>query len=112
MHQKTIKIGKKEKNVNEHLKSIVSLIWAEVLQYEKIKPEDNFFEIGGDSLMVMMMLYRLNDELQIELPPTAIFENPTLREFCEMIDDKKGSEKNTISKEPKPDSLEEETGIV
>jgi acyl carrier protein len=64
----------------------VGEIWMEALQLEKINPDDNFFEQGGDSLMTMMMLFRVSDVLNVDVPPDVLMEAPTLREFCKAID--------------------------
>ena len=64
----------------------VGEIWMEALQLDEINPDDNFFEQGGDSLMTMMMLFRVNDVLNLEIPPDVLMEAPTLREFCREID--------------------------
>ena len=64
----------------------VAEIWMEALQLDKISPDDNFFERGGDSLTTMMMLFRVSDVLNVDLPPDALVEASTLREFCQAID--------------------------
>jgi len=64
----------------------VGEIWAEALQLDKIDPNDNFFERGGDSLTTMMMLFRVSDVMNVDMPPDALMESPTLREFCLAID--------------------------
>ena len=66
--------------------SRVSLIWAEVLQRDgAVSLDESFFEAGGDSLAMMMLLFRIKEELAIELAPAALMEAPTLRRFCQMI---------------------------
>jgi len=69
-----------------HTESVIRKIWMDVLQKDNIRPEDNFFELGGDSMMTMMVLFQVKDTLHVELPPDAMFEAPTLREFCLVID--------------------------
>jgi acyl carrier protein len=66
--------------------TVVGEIWAELLQLNKINPHDNFFEMGGDSLMIMMMLFRISDVLGVEIRPGIIMNAPTLREFCQAIE--------------------------
>jgi acyl carrier protein len=66
--------------------SIVYAIWADVLQEEEIGPEDNFFGLGGDSLMSMIVIFRVKNELNVELPPGSIYQSPTLRKFSLLID--------------------------
>lgn len=92
---------------------VVSKIWGEVLQHDRIGPGDNFFELGGDSIMTMMVLFQVNDILHVDLPSGAVFEAPTLREFCHMID----SSKNKPGSQYPPgnlslDFLEEDTGSI
>lgn len=87
--------------------AVVGGIWAELLQLIKINPKDNFFEMGGDSLMIMTMLFRIADVLGVELRPGTIMDAPTLREFCQAIDRKKsgnllasdGEQSKTLHKE-------------
>ena len=67
----------------------VGEIWMEALQLDNINPEDNFFEMGGDSLVGMMMLFRVSDAMNLDMPPDALMDAPTLREFCKTIDDRK-----------------------
>lgn len=92
--------------------STVSGIWAEVLQQNKINPGDNFFELGGDSLMTMMVMFRVNDDLHVELSPGAIMEAPTLREFCEKIDEQKVTSESGVLPDEEFDSMEVESGVI
>jgi len=64
----------------------VAEIWKEALQIDKIETDANFFEMGGDSLTTMMMLFRVGDVFDVELPPDTLMYAPTLREFCLAID--------------------------
>jgi acyl carrier protein len=64
---------------------------------EKIGVEDDFFELGGDSLKAMMMLKRIKNEFNINLTVKDLFENPTVRgtgkylNDIKMVLDKKGT---------------------
>ena len=44
---------------------IVEKIWTELFHLEKITPNDNFFEMGGDSIMTLTMLFQINDILGV-----------------------------------------------
>jgi len=66
---------------------VVSAIWADILQCSEISPTDNFLELGGDSMLMMMALFRVGEELGLELPPSMLLESPTLEEFCRTVDD-------------------------
>jgi len=64
----------------------VAAVWAELLGKERISVADNFFELGGNSLMAAQMVSRLWDRLEVDLPISAIFEQPTAAELAKFID--------------------------
>ncbi len=66
--------------------NVVSAIWAELLQRPTIELDDNFFQHGGDSMMMMIAQFRVAEELKVELPPGSIAVAPSLRQFCALID--------------------------
>ncbi|MEM7351602.1 MAG: amino acid adenylation domain-containing protein, partial [Acidobacteriota bacterium] len=53
-------------------------LWSEVLGLGDIGPEDDFFALGGHSLLATQVVSRLNRQLDIELPLSAFFEQPTV----------------------------------
>ncbi len=57
-------------------------IWAEVLGVEKVGIYDNFFEVGGHSLMATQVMSRITDHMHVELPLRVIFESPTIAELA------------------------------
>jgi thioesterase domain-containing protein/acyl carrier protein len=58
-------------------------IWAEVLNLAKIGIDDNFFDIGGHSLLAAKLFARLDEDLGISLPLSVLFSCPTLRTLAE-----------------------------
>ena len=53
-------------------------IWSEALRTEKIGRHQNFVQLGGQSLQAIQVTSRINSELELQLPLTIIFENPTI----------------------------------
>ena len=53
-------------------------IWIEVLGIEQVGIHDNFFKLGGNSILATQLLARVHDSFQIELPLRSIFETPTV----------------------------------
>ncbi len=53
-------------------------IWTEVLGIERVGINDNFFALGGDSLLAAQIVSRIHTAFHIELQLKAIFKDPTL----------------------------------
>ncbi|MGD1897769.1 MAG: amino acid adenylation domain-containing protein [Phormidesmis sp.] len=64
---------------------IVSL-WQTLLETEKVGIQDNFFEIGGNSLSAMQLLSQLQNTFSIELTVTQLFGALTPALQAELID--------------------------
>ncbi len=55
-------------------------IWAEVLSQQQVGIDDNFFEMGGDSILAMQVVGQAQNE-NIEISIKDIYENPTVRQL-------------------------------
>jgi acyl carrier protein len=61
------------------LEAIVVQLWCEVLGTERVGTDDNFFDIGGHSLLVVKLHRRLRAELPVEVALTDLYRFPTVR---------------------------------
>ncbi len=59
----------------------LSRIWSALLGVKKVGREDNFFDLGGNSLSAMQLISRIQDFKNIEIPLKFIFENPKLKDL-------------------------------
>lgn len=66
----------------------LATVWSESLQQHgsSIQPTDDFFALGGDSLAMTVVLFRVQQEFGAELSPASLLENPTLRQFAAIVD--------------------------
>jgi acyl transferase domain-containing protein len=77
---------KSEEEQLEILQKKVSGVWYELLGIEA-GPDDDFFDIGGDSLIGGRMIAKLNRMLQIDLSSSIIFEASTIRQLTLLIEE-------------------------
>jgi nonribosomal peptide synthetase DhbF len=56
---------------------IIRALFREILEVRDVGPEDNFFLLGGNSLMATRVISRIRSALRSELPLRSFFENPT-----------------------------------
>ena len=53
-------------------------LWAEVLGLQQLGIDDNFFALGGDSLLAMRLIARLGAVMNVEVPLQRFFQTPTV----------------------------------
>jgi amino acid adenylation domain-containing protein/non-ribosomal peptide synthase protein (TIGR01720 family) len=63
----------------------LSGIWQELLGIQRISINDNFFALGGHSLLVTQLVSRIRTLLTVDLQIKHIFENPTISEQAVVI---------------------------
>ncbi|MCA1615652.1 MAG: amino acid adenylation domain-containing protein [Acidobacteria bacterium] len=56
----------------------VAAVWRQVLGTERVGIHDNFFDLGGHSLIATQIVSRLCDAFAMELPLRQLFESPTV----------------------------------
>ncbi|MCB1509649.1 MAG: non-ribosomal peptide synthetase [Hyphomicrobiaceae bacterium] len=67
----------------------IGLVWRRVLKIGSVNLDDNFFEIGGDSLKLVAAHAMLERILKREIPILDMFEHTTLRRLAAHFDDKR-----------------------
>jgi amino acid adenylation domain-containing protein len=60
-------------------------LWREVLGVQAIAPDDNFFDLGGESLAAMTLSARFEQEFGRALSVLDAFRNPTVRSMARLI---------------------------
>ncbi|MGC5327087.1 amino acid adenylation domain-containing protein [Brevibacillus sp. SYSU BS000544] len=61
-------------------------IWREMLDRAQVGADDNFFDCGGHSLKAMVLMSRINQRFQVELPLREIFQASTVSQLASRIE--------------------------
>ena len=69
------------------VEEIVIGIWCEVLKVEKVGVDENFFELGGQSLLATRVASRLRKTTGVEIGVRGVFEEPTVRGVAGRIEE-------------------------
>jgi len=60
-------------------------VWQRVLRVERVGREDNFFDLGGHSLLVLEALSSMNQSLGVPLRVADVYKNPTIEDLARLI---------------------------
>jgi amino acid adenylation domain-containing protein len=61
-------------------------IWAKFFGFQQVGVQDDFFDLGGDSLRAMVIASKIHKELNIEIPIQEFFNSPTIEGLAGYID--------------------------
>ncbi len=69
----------------ERVQNKIRKIWLEKLGLETIDDNDNFFQLGGHSLLVTQVIFAVNSAYKIDFPLNRFYETPDLQGFSEAV---------------------------
>jgi 3-oxoacyl-(acyl-carrier-protein) synthase/acyl carrier protein len=90
---------------SEHYTSterMVAQIWGKILGYEEIDVEDDYYDLGGDSVLSIQIAKEISKEIQSYLNPVDLLRFLTVSEISKYIDEKyaSGREKGQVKYPP------------
>ena len=65
--------------------SMLVEIWARVLGLSLVGIHDDFFQLGGDSILATQVVSQVRNVLQVELSPASLFETPTVAQLARSL---------------------------
>ncbi|GHF94796.1 MULTISPECIES: non-ribosomal peptide synthetase [Amycolatopsis] len=67
------------------LETALAGIWAEVLGAERVGVHDNFFDLGGDSILSIQVISRIRAALDAAPSPRQLFDTPSVASLAEVV---------------------------
>jgi acyl carrier protein len=64
------------------LERTIAAIWSEVLGREEIGTQDNFFDLGGHSLRLLLVHLKLRETIGLDMPMFELFQYPTVSKLA------------------------------
>ncbi|MFI9387345.1 SDR family NAD(P)-dependent oxidoreductase [Kutzneria sp. NPDC052558] len=84
-----------EKPVAEPVSALAATlcgIWAETIGVERVFVDDDFFELGGNSLVAVQLIARISREAGVRLPMRTLFDTPTVGGLAARIEQLRAAE--------------------
>src|SRR4051794_1038899 len=66
-------------------------LWKVMLEVERVGIHDDFFQLGGHSLIATRIVSRLNELFPLRFPLPTLFDAPTIAELSEAIESARGA---------------------
>jgi thioesterase domain-containing protein/acyl carrier protein len=60
-------------------------IWRELLGVQSVGPDENYFDLGGDSSLAVQLFAQIERVFRVKLPLATLFEAPTVNELARIL---------------------------
>ncbi|MGH9344093.1 MAG: thioesterase domain-containing protein, partial [Terriglobia bacterium] len=60
-------------------------IWRELLGVESVSLNDNYFELGGDSILAVQLFAEIEKVFKVKLPVASLYETPTIEQLADVL---------------------------
>ena len=71
---------------NTELQRQIAAVWQKAFGLERIGIDDNFFDLGGHSLLLVRVHRKLREVLQRDFPVVTLFQHPTVSSLAKQFD--------------------------
>jgi phthiocerol/phenolphthiocerol synthesis type-I polyketide synthase E len=77
---------------SNEIEQVIVKVWQEVLGIDRLGIHDNFFDLGGNSLIGLKVISQLKKELDLDIPVIALFQGPTVCALAKVIGKERAEE--------------------
>ncbi|MGB8954953.1 MAG: amino acid adenylation domain-containing protein [Tumebacillaceae bacterium] len=70
-----------------HTENRLAEVWKQALNVDSLDPRDNFYHLGGDSVLFIRLISKINKEFRVEIAPRVFFADPTVAHLARHIDE-------------------------
>jgi aryl carrier-like protein len=75
---------------------VLAALWAEALQLDEVGVQDNFFDLGGHSLLGMQLVRKIRTAFGVDVPLRALFEDATIEALGRHLDSRAEAAGTTV----------------
>ena len=65
----------------------LAAIWQDILDIDQVGIHDDFFALGGHSLIAIKLVARILEQMQVDVPLDKLFETPTVAALAESVNE-------------------------
>ncbi len=94
------------------IEKLIAGAWREVLKMEKVGTQDNFFDLGGNSLDIVMVAGKLKEALKREVPAVTLFSYPTIASLGRHLSPAQGEEALQVEAQDHSEMIEEGKELI
>ncbi|GLV53935.1 hypothetical protein KDH_07860 [Dictyobacter sp. S3.2.2.5] len=81
----SVEIEKTYVRPRDHIEMRLAHIWSQILSVHKIGALDDFFDLGGNSIIAVRLMSLIHKEFQCDLALSTLFKHPTLAAFARIL---------------------------
>ncbi len=60
-------------------------IWSRILKFDKVGVQDNFFDLGGHSLLTPYLMAQIKQQFGKDIPIASLYQNPTIEQLATIL---------------------------
>ncbi|MFG2074620.1 type I polyketide synthase [Nonomuraea maritima] len=86
------------------LEAVLAGLWGEVLGAHRVSVEQDFFELGGNSLVAVQLIALIRKKIGVRLPMRSLFQVPTVAGMAALVEEMRGGQdapEKTITRLPR-----------